>query len=493
MDFSKLSLKRDDSEPLYLQLLAALEEAVRAGALDAGERLPSERELASRLGLSRTTVAGAYRELEARGLVRSHVGRGTFVCATPEAADAPFAWRGKVSASVAYFGDSLSLRHLMRSGLDPGVISFAAGAPAFECFPIDDYLRLTEHALRRHASAALGIAPTEGQPRLRRAISERFRTRAERVLILSGSQQGIDLIARCLIDAGDYVVVDRPGYVGAIQTFRAAGANLVGWDTARASLDELEDLLVRYRPKLIYTDPTFQNPTGRVMSLRERQDLLKLAARYHTPVVEDDPWSETYLDATPPPPPLYHLDAHNIVIHLGTFSKTLAPGLRLGWLAASEYIIDQLSIIKQHENLFTEGLGQFVIADFLTSGRYDAHMDALRREHRRKRDLMRGALEKYARPHGLAFNQPRGGLHFWCRLPRGLEARAVLEAAIGEGVAFAPGEMFYPDAAGRDELRLCFSSAPAARIEEGVARLHRALATVASKSSRRAQMNVPVV
>ncbi|MFN2598435.1 MAG: PLP-dependent aminotransferase family protein, partial [Pyrinomonadaceae bacterium] len=369
MDYAKLKLDGERAEPLYLRLEAALEDRIKSGDLQPGERLPSERAMAARLRLSRTTVANAYRELESRGLVRSHVGRGTFVAAPPEAEDAPFAWRGKVASSVAYFGDGFSLRRLMQSGYDPNLISFAVGAPAFESFPVEDYLRLTEHALRRHAPAALGIAPTEGQPRLRRAVAERFKTKPERILILSGSQQGIDLIARCLIEPGDRVVLDRPGYVGAIQTFRAAGATLVGWDAARADLDELEDLLVRHRPKLIYTDPAFQNPTGRVMTLRERQDLLKLAARYRTPVVEDDPWSETYLDGQPPPASLYHLDARNIVIHLGTFSKTLAPGLRLGWLAASEYIVDQLSAIKQHENLFTEGLGQFVIADFLLTGR----------------------------------------------------------------------------------------------------------------------------
>lgn len=490
MDYSKLKLERESARPLYEQLRACVEAAIRSGELQAGERLPSERELATRLAVSRTTAVSAYRELESRGLVRSHVGRGTYVCAVPEPAGAPFAWRGKVAASVAYFGDNLPLHQLMRGAWDANVISFAVGVPAFECFPVEDYLRLMERALRRDASAALGIAPTEGQPRLRRAIAERFRTAPEKILILSGSQQGIDLIARCLIEPGDRVVVDRPGYVGAIQTFRAAGATLVGWDAVRADLGELEDLLVRHRPKLIYTDPTFQNPTGRVMTTRERQDLLNLAARYRTPVVEDDPWSETYL-GEPPPPSLYHLDAYNIVIHLGTFSKTLAPGLRLGWLAASEFIVDQLAAIKQHENLFTEGLGQFVIADFLRGGRYDAHMEALRREHVRKRDLMGGALA--SQPGALAFNQPRGGLHFWCRLPRGVEARPLLERAIQEGVAFAPGELFYADASGKGELRLCFSGAPADKIEEGIHRLHRALAAESSRGYGGERVSVPVV
>lgn len=491
MDYSKLMSERDKSMPLYAQLQASLEKAIMSGDLPAGARLPSERDLATQMELSRTTVVSAYRELESRGLVRSHVGRGTFVCATLEPTDGPFAWRGKVSARVARLGKNMSLRQLMREAPNAGLISFALSAPAFECFPISDYRRAVEQTLRRHASVALGLAPTEGQPQLRHTLARRFGTKPERILILSGSQQGLDLISRCLIDPGDAVIIDRPGYVGAIQTFRAAGANLIGWDAVRADMGELEDLVVRHRPKLIYTDPSFQNPTGRTLTLRDRQDLLKLAARYRIPLVEDDPWRETYLEA-PPPPSLYHMDTYNIVIHLGTFSKVLAPGLRLGWLAASEYIVDQLASIKQHENLFTEGLGQFVIADFLRSGLFDNHLVALREEHQKRRDLLRKALVKHLPPRTLELNQPRGGVHFWCRLGNGVEAQPLLQRALLNGVAFGPGEMFYPDGGGRHELRLCFSCVPTGSIEEGVKRLKTA---IAADAKRPADENfvVPVV
>jgi DNA-binding transcriptional MocR family regulator len=493
MDYSKLVSRRNKSQPLYVQLQASLVDAIESGELPAGTRLPSERDLAARVKVSRTTVVNAYQELESRGIVRSHVGRGTFVCAMPEPTDAPFAWRGKVSARLAHTGNTMSLRHLMHASSDPNLISFAVGAPAFECFPVNEFRRAIEQSLKHHADIALGLGPTEGQPRLRRAVARRFGTRPERILILSGSQQGVDLIARCLIDPGDAVIIDRPGYVGATQTLRAAGANLVGWDTVRADLGELEDLIVRYRPKLVYTDPTFQNPTGRVLPLRDRQDLLKLAARYRVPVVEDDPWWETYLDA-PPPQSLYHLDTYNIVIHLSTFSKVLAPGLRLGWLAASEYIIDQLASIKQHENLFTEGLGQFVLADFLQSGLFDDHLIALRQMHTKKRNLMRHALERHLPPRALEVNTPRGGLHFWCRLNNGIEAQPLLQEALLNGMAFAPGEMFYADGAGRHELRLCFSSVFSDKIEEGVKRLGRALrAAVGSKNVRGENARVPFI
>jgi DNA-binding transcriptional MocR family regulator len=473
MNYSRLIFNRVKGRPLYGQLFKALEDAIETGELKDGVRLPSERDLAEQLKVSRTTVVNAYRELESRGLVRSHVGRGTFICARTEPADAPFAWRGKVSVNAAHMGSDPVLRQLIRDASNPRLISFAAGFPALECFPVDDYRRLTERLFKRNPTAALGLGPTEGQPPLRKALASRFNVSAEKILVLSGAQQGLDLIARCLLDPGDAVIIDRPGYIGTIQIFRAAGANLIGWDAARSDLDELEDLILRYRPKFIYTNPTFQNPTGRVIPLRERLELLKLASRYRIPIIEDDPYRETYLDA-PPPPPLYHLDDYNIVIYLSTFSKVLAPGLRLGWLAASEYVVDQLAAIKQRENVFTEGPGQFVLAELLESGLFEEHLKTLRVEHARRRSAMTSALVQHLPPRSLDFTAPQGGIYLWCRLNRGMESQRLLQEALVEGVVFASGEIFYPDGAGRHELRLCFSCATAARIEEGVARLAKA-------------------
>lgn len=493
MNYAKLKFKRNDPRALYSQLVEALESAIERDELTAGTRLPSERALAVQLKLSRTTVVNAYRELESRGLLRSHVGRGTFVCARPEPADAPFAWRGKVSTFAQLNADP-ALRNLHLDTMDSKLISFAAGIPAIECFPLKDYRRIIEGVLKDQSDAVLGLGPTEGQAPLRKAIATRIGTRPERVLILSGSQQGLDLIARCLLDAGDTVVLDRPGYVGAIQTFRAAGAKLVGWDTLRGDLDELEDLLLRYRPKFLYTNPTFQNPTGKVFSLRERRDLLRLAVRYRIPIIEDDPYRETYLDATPPPPPtLYELDEHNIVIHHSTFSKVLAPGLRLGWLAASEYVVDQLALIKQRENLFTEGLSQLVVAEFLRSGLFDDHLAALRREHARRRDRMAAAIERHLPAKLLTYARPKGGLYYWCRLGHGLRGRQLLQGAIRAGVVFANGEIFYADEAGAHELRLCFASQTADNIEEGIKRLAMSLRSQKATDASREESLMPMI
>jgi 2-aminoadipate transaminase len=473
MDLSKLDFRRGNGDSLYDQLVDALESAIEEGQLAPGARLPSERELAGLLKLSRTTTTNAYRELESRGVLRRHVGRGTFVCATPEPDEIPFAWRGKVSATALRSANP-ALRNLMRDGVDPGVISLALGGPALELFPAAEYRRITAEVLKREPLAALGHGPTEGQPRLRRMLAARIGAKPDGILVVAGSQQGLDLLAKCLVDPGDAVIVDRPCYLGAIQTFRAAGAKLAGWDIRRCDLGELEDLILRYRPKMIYTNPTFQNPTGHTLSLSQRRELLKLVARYRVPVIEDDTYRDLYLDA-PAPPSLRQLDEYSVVIYLSTFSKTLAPGLRLGWIAASEVIVDQLSMLKQNTDMYSPSLTQLVIAEILHSGLFEEHLRKLREEHAWRRDALIGALERHAPARILSFTRPPGGAYVWCRLSRGLTTARLLPQARAMGMVFASGEVFYCDEAGTHHLRLCFTSSPVERLEEGARRLGKAL------------------
>jgi DNA-binding transcriptional MocR family regulator len=471
MDIASLALDRGASPVLYRQLSDQLAAAIGRRELTAGDRLPSERDLAVALGISRTTAVNAYRELEARGLVRGYVGQGTFVCAgsAAEPASAPFAWRGKLAAGAQRTLDP-TLRSIVLAASDPSLISFAAGTPALDCLPTEAFCEISERVLRRGARVALGLAPTEGQPLLRRAIAARSGIRPEQVLVVAGAQQGLDLVARCLLDPGDAVVVDRPGYLGAIQTFRAAGARLVGWDAARGDLDELEDLLLRYRPKFLYATTTFQNPTGLSWPLPLRRDLLDLTTRYRLPVVEDEPYRELSFGLAPPPS-LFALDGGRSIIHLGTFSKTLAGGLRLGWVAANEAIVEQLGLVKLRTDISTASLTQLVIAELLTSGRFDGHICVLRAENARRHQAMLSALRRHVPPGALSSCPVAGGLYLWCRLGPSLDARDLLQAATSVGVAYVAGDQFYADGAGANELRLCFSGAPVPWIEEGVRRL----------------------
>jgi DNA-binding transcriptional MocR family regulator len=334
--------------------------------------------------------------------------------------------------------------------------------------------------LTTQGDAAWRHGPTEGLQRFRAALARRFGGEPEHILVLAGAQQGLDLLARCLIDPGDAVVIDRPGYLGAIQTFRNAGARLVGWDVTRADTDELEELLLRYRPKLIYTNPTHQNPTGATLPIRTRREMLELAARYRVPIVEDDTYRDLALTGPPPPPSLFALDeAHTVVIRINSFSKMLAPGLRLGWISAVRPIVDQLALIKQQVDPHTQNLSQLVIAELIENGVLDRHLATLKAEHRRRRDAMAQALRQHVPGGQLRFGVPDGGMYLWCELPPAVRARAVQEHALRESVMVLTGDPFYVDQGGDHQLRICYTSQPASRAVQIAITLARSLAAAA--------------
>lgn len=468
------------SHALYLRLQSNLEAAIRKGDLKPGSRLPAERQLAEELHVSRTTVMNAYRELEARGLVRGYVGRGTYVCAVPEPTNVPFAWRGKMSEA------SLRLSTVQRSvitadSVDPKLISFALGCPALDKFPGEAYRQIARSILSCRLGEALGVGPVVGQSALRRAIAKAHSVRPDQVLVVAGSQQGLDLLARCLIDPGDRVIVDSPGYFVAFQTFEAAGARLIGWNAIRSDMDELEDMILRYQPKFIYTSPSFHNPTGRTLSLAQRKDLIRLAVRYRVPVIEDEAYRHLHFDS-PAPPALRELDDRGVVIHLSTFSKILAPGLRLGYIVAPESVVELLALTKERAACFTAGLEQLVVAEMLESGLLASHVQSLCQEHRIRRNAMVDALHQAFPRTQLNFSVPAGGLYLWCRLSCGPTAVELNQAAITHGVVFTPGDFFYTDRTGEREMRLCFSAITPSRIRDGVECLKNAFQrAVASK------------
>jgi DNA-binding transcriptional MocR family regulator len=496
MDYASIILDRADGLSLYLQLTEALAFAVARGELALGERLPSERELAGLLGVSRTTVVAAYRELEARGLVRSHVGRGTFVVGGAGADDegTSFAWRGKLASGAGRLSDP-ALRALVEEA-SPGTVSFGPGVAALDRFPVNAFRRLTDRVLRRGAEVSLGLLPTEGHPALREAIAARCGAAgSEEVLVVSGAQQGLDLVTRCLVDPGDAVVMDRPGYLGAVQTFLSAGADVVGWDFERADTGELGDLLLRHRPKLIYTNPTFQNPTGLTLPLAKRREVLRLARRHRVPVVEDEPYRELrFAGSAPPPPTLRDLDEGGLVVHLGTFSKTLAAGLRLGWVLAPEAVVEQLALVKARSDLFGNAPSQLVVAEMLATDLFDAHVSSLREEHgRRYRALVR-SLEHRLAPGTLSWRAVEGGLYLWCRLSApGLDSSHLRTEAAHAGVSFVAGKPFYADGGGERRIRLCYAGLPPADIERGVARLAGLFEGEVGEPSPRVSASRPLV
>ena len=467
MDWVGLELDAKAATPLYLQLCNGLSDLMVDGKLQPGDQLPSERKLAEQLSVSRTTAVNAYHELEARGLVRSYIGRGTFVSSRPERMGAHFAWRGKVTEAVQQSLD-MSIRSLIE--LDAAdTISFGAGQPNLESFPVERYQALSNHILTNYPRAALGFLPTEGHPHLREVLAQREGVRPEEILVVTGTQQALDLISRCLLSQHDSVVMDWPGYIGAIQSFRFAGAHLCGWDFANGDLDELEDIFLKKRPKLLYINPTFQNPTGATLPLEARQGIIQLARNYRVPIVEDEAYRDMYF-TEPPPPTLKDLEGTGLVIHLRTFSKTLAPGVRLGYVVADEAIIDQLSLVKAQSDLFNPGLSQLCIATLVDEGDYDKNLQFMRTSHQQRARAMEKSLKEYLPANSLHWQSPKGGLYLWAHL-RDIEAQALQQAAARHGVSFASGDKFFPDKSGKRSMRLVYSSTSQQRIVEGVKRI----------------------
>jgi DNA-binding transcriptional MocR family regulator len=293
----------------------------------------------------------------------------------------------------------------------------------------------------------------------------------DEVMMLSGSQQGIDLVAKLLLDPGDIVVVEEPSFFPAIQAFKTIGARVMGvpMDENGMRMDVLEQLLQRYRPKFIYTMPTFQNPTGIEMELERRKRLVELACKYRVLIVEDDAYGDLCYEGHSLPI-LKSMDNDGYVIYLSTFSKNIYSGLRLGWMVAHKRVVKEFAAAKQIMDLHSSSLSQWIIERFITNGSLEAHVPKICREYRIRRDAMYDALSKYA-PADLIWNRPRGGYYIWCKLPGGVSASKLVSKAAKYKVVFVPGTPFFTSGQGDDFIRLNFTFAAFKDIDEGIKRL----------------------
>lgn len=503
---SLIQLERESALPLYRQICQGLREAILSGELPEGTRLPTERALAGVLGVNRTTVMNAYNELASEGLIEGHVGRGTLVrrnsyrySSMDGYEDEAASWLlGLPAGELELLGpDARLLSELVSIGDRKEIISLAPGTPASSLLPAGMLSTIFSESLVPSQQRALGYCPIEGMHDLRAEIAARMRRRgvsvdAQHILVLSGSTQGIGLVGRFLLNPGDEVVVEVPTYLGAIQAFRALNARVIGVPTDNEGMrvDLLESILARRRPRLIYTLPTFHNPTGVVMSPDRRRRLLVLAKRYATPILEDDPYGEIYFEAKEgkPPQPLKALDTSGQVLYLSTFSKILAPGLRVAWLAAPEPMVERLSLHKQIFDLSTNAIGQWAVTEMLQRGLLDEHVEKLRQVYRHKRDMMLVAIEKHW-PREVRVNHPQGGFHLWCRLPGDLRARSLLREAANEHVAFLIGEPFHVDGGGQQHFRLSYAFPEEEHIEEGIRRIGCAMKRLMARRASREEMS----
>lgn len=403
-------------------------------------------------------------------------------------------WEPNLASTAGVIKGS-AIRELLKITEQPGVISFAGGLPAPACFPAEEIALATERVLATEAARVLQYGPTEGFPPLREFLVTLMRQRGVEitsadVLVSSGSQQALDMIGKLMIDQGDVVLVEDPTYVGALQAFRPYRPRFVGVamdehglipEAVEAALTQLER--EGLRPKFLYTVATFQNPTGVTLSRARREALLDLAERYNLPIVEDDPYGELRYSGEPVPS-LAALDTarhggpHHVV-YFSTFSKLLAPSLRVGWIVGPQPVLRRMAQIKQGLDLHTGSLVQAIAFEACRDGLLDRHVPRIRAMYHQRRDAMLAALEREM-PAGVQWTTPEGGMFLWLTVPEYVDVADLLQRAIERQVAFVPGAAFFANGGGPNTMRLNFSHPSVEQIEEGVRRLGEALRAVNS-------------
>jgi 2-aminoadipate transaminase len=393
-------------------------------------------------------------------------------------------WEYRYAHRMQKMGSSV-IRELLKLTEQPDIISFAGGLPAPEVFPVKEFREACNNVLDHFGPQALQYSTTEGYKPLREMIARHtarysVEVSADNIMITSGSQQALDFIGRLFLNRGDYIVVESPTYLGALQAWNAYGAQYIPIrsDENGMVVDELEAAL-RIGPKFIYVLPNFQNPSGSTLTLERRQKLVELADKYGVPIVEDDPYGQLRYEGDHIPS-VVSLDSEfrgpngghysGNVIYLSTFSKLLAPGLRLAWVIAPPQVIKKLVMTKQAADLHTSSFNQYVAHEVAKGGFLDEHVKVIRATYKERRDVMVEMMEELF-PAGVTWRKPQGGMFLWGILPEGMDAAEVLKSAIEKKVAFVPGEAFHPNGGGKNTMRINFSYSAPDLIREGVTRM----------------------
>lgn len=492
---SPIRLDPKKNEPLFKQIFDQIASRIQTGAFPAEYRLPPSRELAKELGTHRNTVVRAYEELEAAGFVISSVGRGTFVAPhlTPDTAllerrrELPgMPWRTLLSraASVEPLGRFDRLSHPASSD---DVVNMNRMQPSPDLLPAELLQRCIEHVLKTVGPNSLGYAPREGLPRLRSLIAEDLvrqgvPAQPDDVIITTGSQQALDLIARALINPGDTFLVDASTYSGALNLISSAGATVVGVPSDDEG-PEMEALarLERTGAKGFYLMPNCHNPTGRSISHDRREELIDWSHRANVPLIEDDYGEGLSLDGEPSPPALRAFDGE--VIYTGTFSKKLIPALRIGFMVCPAALRPLLVPLKHAMDLGTSALLQYALAEFLERGYLRAHVSKTLPEYRRRRDALEEGLAAHL-PRGMKWRHPDRGVVMWLPLPAALDPEQVYLHGMRRGVLVGPSTLNTVDGHKLGGLRLTFCAETAERLREGAKRLGQALRAAAPDAQR---------
>ena len=374
------------------------------------------------------------------------------------------------------------IRELLKLTAKPDIISFAGGLPAPELFPVEEMMAAAKAVMEEAGRQAMQYSTTEGFPRLREQIAQRMfeknniKTDADHILITSGSQQGLDYSARVFLNEGDVVLMESPSYLGAINAFRCCEPNFVEVPTDEGGMimEELDRILATTeRVKMIYVIPDFQNPTGRTWSLERRLKFMEIVNKYEIPVIEDNPYGELRFEGEYLPA-LKSLDTKGLVVFLGTFSKILAPGYRLGWVCASDEILGKYNFIHQAAALQASTISQMETAKWIDMFDLDGHVSKIREVYGRRRTVMVETMEREL-PDCCKFTRPDGGLFTWIELPEYMDAKELQLKCLEKKVAFVPGGSFFPNGGHNNTMRLNYSCMPEEKIVQGITALAQAI------------------
>jgi DNA-binding transcriptional MocR family regulator len=477
-----------DNGPLARTLYQHFRERIMAGDYAVGGRLPTVRAVANEVRSTPETVAAAYRMLAAEGVVRMRTGAGTVVVSRPGTTVPTGVRAATLVPALGTPSYHETYRRLLQLDREAGDAAFASYILPPQLF-VPGLDRLLRRVASRNRNVGLEMGAPQGEERLRSIVARRLQrvgatTAAENVVVTNGAQEGLGLVFRALVAPGDTVVVESPTYLGALDALATLGARVVGvpMGPEGADLDVLEATVARARPKVFYTMPTHQNPTGLTMPEVRRLRLLALARRYDFIILEDGSSLDLGYDG-PTPVPLLGLDRDRIVVHVGTFSKTIASGIRIGYVVAPGPLVEPLLRLKYVSNIHTSVLLQHLVCEVMLGAHWRRHLVAVHRQCRARRDAMLAALDR-ALPGRATWTFPAGGFSVWVWLDPELDAADLFRLAIDRGVSFVPGAVFFPGDVQHHTLRLCFSTTSLDVIDRGVGVLAKALAELGHDRNR---------
>ncbi|RJO65938.1 MAG: PLP-dependent aminotransferase family protein [Myxococcales bacterium] len=480
-----LHVDRDSAIPLHLQVRRSIRDLILRGELNPGQSLPSLRELAAAAGVNKLTMLKAVDGLKRAGWLDTVRGKGIFVSEhlPPDdarfdldpAGDNHFFEGAPIGPAPEELADGI--QETVDSARSPDVVSFGAIFPPSDIVPAG-WVRMRQTAiLKEMGPAALGYASTTGVERFTAAVRDWLAARGltlapdDEILVTGGAQQAIMLALQVLLRPGEQILIESPGYLGVISACRLLGIGMepVSVDKSGLDADQLETRLKRGEFRLLFCVPDFQNPTGVTMTETRRRRVHELCRRYGVYILEDDPSGDLRFTGKAIPP-IKALPDSGHVLYAGSFSKTVAPGLRVGYLVAQREVMVRLRRMKEASDICSPALSQLLLAEMLASGAYARHLRRARREYRRRKAAMLAALARYL-PEGSRVTDPKGGMHLWAVLPERIDTMALLKRAREAQILFTPGALFFADRRGNNCLRLNFAANPPDRIEDGIARL----------------------